>query len=235
MASGGCNFGKTRPWLGLVDLSRIPSGTFFREVHPGSEMASQNDQNGEVVDVVVTSWTSRRTAWPARPANRKKVKKALRLKTPQQRGQRGKFRFQPRAKALGRLSVRSCGLQTSRRGCCGVKNHKLSVDLGLAGHAKPDRPNALVVVSRSHRTENATDCHVTPPRCSDAASGYCGHTRTSRKYKHSVARALEARDGNRQHGTTRQDGARATVRQQGARQHKARILSSRGGHQPSGP
>ena len=31
--------------LGLVDLSRTPSGTFFREVHPGSEMASQNDQN----------------------------------------------------------------------------------------------------------------------------------------------------------------------------------------------
>ena len=31
--------------LGLVDLSRIPSGLFFREVHPGSEMASQNDQN----------------------------------------------------------------------------------------------------------------------------------------------------------------------------------------------
>ena len=29
LASGGCNFGKTRPWLGLVDLSRIPSGTFF--------------------------------------------------------------------------------------------------------------------------------------------------------------------------------------------------------------
>ena len=43
LASGGCNFAKTRPWLGLVDLSRIPNGTFFREVHPGSEMASQND------------------------------------------------------------------------------------------------------------------------------------------------------------------------------------------------
>ena len=26
--------------LGLVDLSRIPSGASFREVHPGSEMAS---------------------------------------------------------------------------------------------------------------------------------------------------------------------------------------------------
>ena len=33
-------------WLGLVDLSRIPSGTFFRRVHPGLEMAGQNDQNG---------------------------------------------------------------------------------------------------------------------------------------------------------------------------------------------
>ena len=32
--------------VALVDLSRISSGTFFREVHPGSEeMASQNDQN----------------------------------------------------------------------------------------------------------------------------------------------------------------------------------------------
>ena len=45
LASGGCKLQQTRPWLGLVDLSRIPSGTFFREVHPGSEMASQNDQN----------------------------------------------------------------------------------------------------------------------------------------------------------------------------------------------
>ena len=45
LASGGCKLEQTRPWLGLVDLSRIPSGTFFREVHPGSEMASQNDQN----------------------------------------------------------------------------------------------------------------------------------------------------------------------------------------------
>ena len=33
--------------LGLVDLSRIPSGACFREVHPGSEMASQNDQNDQ--------------------------------------------------------------------------------------------------------------------------------------------------------------------------------------------
>ena len=45
LASGGCELKQTRPWLGLVDLSRIPSGTFFREVHPGSEMASQTDQN----------------------------------------------------------------------------------------------------------------------------------------------------------------------------------------------
>ena len=29
----------------LVDLSRIPNGIFFREVNPGSEMASQNDQD----------------------------------------------------------------------------------------------------------------------------------------------------------------------------------------------
>ena len=36
---------KLRIELGLVDLSRISSGTFFREVHPGSGMASQNDQN----------------------------------------------------------------------------------------------------------------------------------------------------------------------------------------------
>ena len=31
--------------LGLVDSSRVHMGAFFREVHPGSEMASQNDQN----------------------------------------------------------------------------------------------------------------------------------------------------------------------------------------------
>ena len=36
---------RSRISLGLVDLSRTPSGTFFREAHPGSEMASQNDQN----------------------------------------------------------------------------------------------------------------------------------------------------------------------------------------------
>ena len=38
-------WGELRISLGLVDLSRTPCGTFFREVHPGSEMASQNDQN----------------------------------------------------------------------------------------------------------------------------------------------------------------------------------------------
>ena len=37
--------GQTRLRLRLVDLSRIPDGTFFRELHPASEMASQNDQN----------------------------------------------------------------------------------------------------------------------------------------------------------------------------------------------
>ena len=41
--------GELRISLGLVDLSRIQSGTFggeaWGEVHPGSEMASQNDQN----------------------------------------------------------------------------------------------------------------------------------------------------------------------------------------------
>ena len=31
--------------LRLVDLSWIPGGTLFRELHPTSEMASQNDQN----------------------------------------------------------------------------------------------------------------------------------------------------------------------------------------------
>ena len=41
----GLDQNQNRPWLGLVDLSRIPIGIFFREVHPGSEMASQNDQN----------------------------------------------------------------------------------------------------------------------------------------------------------------------------------------------
>ena len=36
--------GELRISLGLVDLSRLPCGAFFRGVHPGSEMSSQNDQ-----------------------------------------------------------------------------------------------------------------------------------------------------------------------------------------------
>ena len=39
-------WGKTRIWLRLADLSRILVGTFFREVHPASEMGGQNGQNG---------------------------------------------------------------------------------------------------------------------------------------------------------------------------------------------
>ena len=31
----------TWPWLGLVDLSRNPNGTFFREVHPALNPASK--------------------------------------------------------------------------------------------------------------------------------------------------------------------------------------------------
>ena len=34
LASGGCNFDKTRPWLGLVCLSKTPSGTFFSACPP---------------------------------------------------------------------------------------------------------------------------------------------------------------------------------------------------------
>ena len=37
---GSCGLGS----VSLI-LSRIPIGAFFREVHPGLEMASQNDQN----------------------------------------------------------------------------------------------------------------------------------------------------------------------------------------------
>ena len=33
---------KPRVWLRLVDLSQIPIGTFFREVHPDPEVACQN-------------------------------------------------------------------------------------------------------------------------------------------------------------------------------------------------
>ena len=32
-------------WLRHVNLSKAAVGTFFREAHPGSEMASQNDHN----------------------------------------------------------------------------------------------------------------------------------------------------------------------------------------------
>ena len=39
---GSCGF---RSVSLIVDLSRIPIGIFFREVHPDSEVASQNDQN----------------------------------------------------------------------------------------------------------------------------------------------------------------------------------------------
>ena len=47
LASDGCKLRLTRPWLGLIYLTRIPSGAFLSlgEVHTGSEMASQNDQN----------------------------------------------------------------------------------------------------------------------------------------------------------------------------------------------
>ena len=38
-------------WLRLADLSRIPSGTFFREVHPASEMTGQNGPNGRFCDI----------------------------------------------------------------------------------------------------------------------------------------------------------------------------------------
>ena len=31
---------KRRVWLRLVDVTQTPIGTFFREVHPGSEMPS---------------------------------------------------------------------------------------------------------------------------------------------------------------------------------------------------
>ena len=45
LASGGYKPHQTRPWLGLLDLSRVPSGTFFREVHPASEMGCKHRQN----------------------------------------------------------------------------------------------------------------------------------------------------------------------------------------------
>ena len=43
--SGGYNPPKKRPWLGLVDLSRAPSDTFFREAHPALEMRYKHRQN----------------------------------------------------------------------------------------------------------------------------------------------------------------------------------------------
>ena len=45
LASRGSGFGQNRPWLGLINLSRIPSGTFFREVHPASETGCKHRQN----------------------------------------------------------------------------------------------------------------------------------------------------------------------------------------------
>ena len=51
LASGGCKLEQTRPWVGLVDLSRIPSGTFLGDVHPASEMTGQNGQNGRFCDI----------------------------------------------------------------------------------------------------------------------------------------------------------------------------------------
>ena len=57
---------KRRIWLGLADLSLLtPSGTFFREVHPASEMGrkwhkkkaccfAKNDQNGHDDDEFTT-------------------------------------------------------------------------------------------------------------------------------------------------------------------------------------
>ena len=47
----GIELDQNRPWLGLVDLSRIPSGTFFREVHPASEMGCKHRQNRLFPDV----------------------------------------------------------------------------------------------------------------------------------------------------------------------------------------
>ena len=45
LASRGGGLGQIRPWLGLVDLSRIPNGTLFREFHPISEMGYEHRQN----------------------------------------------------------------------------------------------------------------------------------------------------------------------------------------------
>ena len=45
LASGGCKLQQPRPWLGLVDLSRTPSGIFFREVSPVLETGYKHRQN----------------------------------------------------------------------------------------------------------------------------------------------------------------------------------------------
>ena len=42
----GVTWTETRVWLRFVDLNRTLIGTFFREVHPASEMGGQNGQNG---------------------------------------------------------------------------------------------------------------------------------------------------------------------------------------------
>ena len=48
LASRGSGLDQNRPWPGLVDFGRAPSGTvvlFFREVHPASEMGCKHRQN----------------------------------------------------------------------------------------------------------------------------------------------------------------------------------------------
>ena len=42
LASRGGGLDQSQLWLGLVDLSRISSGTVFREVHPASEMGHKH-------------------------------------------------------------------------------------------------------------------------------------------------------------------------------------------------
>jgi hypothetical protein len=59
LASRGIQLGQNRPWPGLVDLSRIPSGTVFREVHPASEMGYKLRQNRLFSDVGdITDYTT---------------------------------------------------------------------------------------------------------------------------------------------------------------------------------
>ena len=45
LASRGSGLDQNRLWLGLVDLSRISSGTVFREVHPALERGYEHRQN----------------------------------------------------------------------------------------------------------------------------------------------------------------------------------------------